>query len=162
MFRIALFLGVALIQVPRGTSEIALNGATLSIEYGRPSLQGREMLAQAPVGTVWRLGADEATTMSVSGSAVFGNMVAPNGEYSLFLERTADTEWTLLVNQQTGQWGTEHDPSRDLLGIPMKWEKVEEPVEELTIELIRETDETGILSIAWGNDVLKQRFRLVP
>lgn len=162
MFRIALFLAAVVVQVPRGTSEITLNGVTLSVEYGRPSLQGRDMLAQAPVGTVWRLGADQATTMSVSGSAVFGNMVAPEGTYSLFLKRVSETQWSLIVNEQTGQWGTEHDPRQDLLGIPMKSEELDEPVEQLTIELTRETDQTGILSIAWGHEILKQRFRLTP
>ena len=100
--------------------------------------------------------------MSVSGSAVFGNMVAPKGEYSLFLERTSETQWSLIVNTQTGQWGTEHDRSKDILGIPLQWEKQDDPVEQLTIELTEEGDDTGILSIAWGQDILRQRFRLSP
>lgn len=153
---------VVMVQIPRGTSEITLNDTTLSVEYGRPSLDGRDMLGKAPVGTVWRLGADQSTTMSVTGSAVFGNMVASKGDYSLFLKRTSETQWALVVNTQTEQWGTEHDESKDILGIPLKWEKQEEAVEQLTIELTKETDETGILSIQWGVDVLRQRFRLSP
>jgi len=154
--------GVVLAQSPRGTAELELNGSSLAIEYGRPSLGGRDMLGQAPVGHVWRLGADQATTMTVEGAAVFGNMVAREGAYSLFLERSSSDKWSLVINTQTGQWGTEHDPERNVLGIPLKWEKQEELVETLTIDLIKETDETGILSIAWGNDLLRQRFRLVP
>ena len=162
MFRIALLLTALAVQIPRGTSEITLNGTTLSVDYGRPSLKGRDMLAKAPVGTVWRLGADQATTMKVTGSAVFGNMVAPKGEYSLFLERTSEKQWVLVVNTQTGQWGTEHDRDKDILGIPLKWEQQDDPVEQLTIELTQETEETGILSIAWGHELLRQRFRLAP
>ena len=67
-----------------------------------------------------------------------------------------------MVNTQTGQWGTEHDRSKDILGIPLKWEQQDESVEELTIELTKETDETGILAISWGHELLRQRFRLSP
>ena len=162
MFRVALLVATVVVQVPRGTSEITLNDTTLSVEYGRPLLKGRDMLGQAPVGTVWRLGADQSTTMSVTGSAIFINMVVAKGEYSLFLKRTSETQWSLIVNKQTGQWGTGHDPQQDLLGISLKWEKQDDPVEQLTIELTEETEETGILSIAWGQEVLKQRFRLSP
>lgn len=149
-------------QSPRGTAEITLNDNTVSVEYGRPSLHGRDMLGQAPVGTVWRLGADQATTMTATGAVVFGNMVVQKGSYSLFLERVSDSKWSLVINKQTGQWGTEHDRSKDLLGIPLKWEKHDESVEQLSISLTKETDDTGILSISWGKDVLRQRFRLAP
>ena len=62
-------------QVPRGTAKITLNAHSVSIDYGRPSLKGRDMLAKAPVGMVWRLGADQATTMTLTGVTVFGNIV---------------------------------------------------------------------------------------
>jgi len=151
-------------QVPRGKAEITLNGTTMTIDYGRPSMRGRDMLAQAPKGHVWRLGADEATTLTVTGRAFFGNMVIQNGTYTLFAERTSEDAWTLLVNSQTGQWGTEHDRSKDLIGIPLKWEKQAESAEELTIEVQPEkpNGDTGILTIRWGKDVLRQRFTLPP
>jgi hypothetical protein len=153
---------VAAAQSPRGTAELTLNGARMAVEYGRPSLNGRDMLAQAKTGYVWRLGADKSTTLTVDGTAVFGNMVVAKGEYSLFAERTSDERWTLVVNSQTGQWGTEHDRKKDLVGVPLKWEKGESSVDELTIELTPEGTDTGFLVIRWGKDVLRQRFRLVP
>lgn len=149
-------------QIPRGTAQISLNGTTMQIEYGRPSLNGRDMLAKAPVGTVWRMGADKSSTLSLDGAAVFGNIVVSAGEYSVFLERTSDTGWSLIVNKQTGQWGTEHNRDLDLAGIPLKWEKSETSFDPFSIEMTKETDETGILTIAWGREALKQRFRLPP
>lgn len=161
LFASALAIG-AVVEAPRGVAELSLNGSSIAIEYGRPTLGGRDLLADAVPGTVWRLGADRSTTLTVSGAAVFGNMVAREGEYSLFLKRTSESSWALIINTQTGQWGTEHDPVRDILGIPLKWETQDEPVELLTIALEPETDETGILSIAWGHELLRQRFRLPP
>ncbi len=89
-------------------------------------------------------------------------MVLQKGSYTLFVERTAEDRWTLLVNSETGQWGTEHDCAKDLIGVPLKWEKGGEPTEVLTIDLTAETPngETGILSIRWGTNVLRQRFSL--
>lgn len=154
--------GAARAQVPRGTAEIELNGTTMQIEYGRPSLKGRDMLSQAPVGTVWRMGADKSSTLTLDGAAVFGNIVVSEGEYSVFLKRTGEKGWSLIVNQQTGQWGTEHNPDLDLAGVPLKWEKSDTTADPFSIEMTRESDDTGILSIAWGSDLLKQRFRLPP
>jgi hypothetical protein len=152
----------SLAQSPRGTAALTLKGTTMTIEYGRPPLEGRDVLGKAPKGYVWRLGADRATTLSLTGPAVFGNMVVAKGEYSLFVERISEDRWSLVVNQQIGPWGTEIDRNKDLIGVPLKWEKQETATEQLTIELAQETAETGILSIRWGKDVLKQRFRLAP
>lgn len=149
-------------QSSRGKAELTLNGNTMTIDYGRPRLNGRDMLGQATPGTVWRLGADAATRMDLSGTATFGPMVIRPGSYSLFMKRTGKDTWALLVNRQTGQWGTEYDPEQDIFAIPLKWEKQEGSTEQLTIELTKEKEETGILSVKWGGDVLRQRFRLVP
>jgi hypothetical protein len=58
----------------------------------------------------------------------------------------------------------EHDRSKDLIGVPLKWEKQAESTEGLTIELQPEkpNGETGILTIRWGKDGLRQRFSLPP
>ena len=67
---------VAWAQSPRGTSKATIGGSEVSVDYGRPSLRGRDMLGQAPVGTVWRTGADQSTTfttgadITVSGTAI--------------------------------------------------------------------------------------------
>ena len=147
-------------QSPRGTAMIELNGGSAAIEYGRPTLDGRDVVELAPKGTIWRLGADQATSFAVEGVAVFGNLVVPEGTYSLFLSRVSDVDWALVVNRQTGQWGTEHNPREDIMSVPLKWEKLEDSVEQLTISFQPETDETAILTIRWGIHSLKQRLRI--
>ena len=103
-----------------------------------------------------------ATRMDLSGVAIFGNMVVQPGSYSLFMKRTDTDSWALLVNGQTGQWGTEHDPQKDTFALPMNWEKQDSSTERLTIELTQVEDDTGILSVKWGQDILQQSFRLNP
>ena len=149
------------VQSPRGTAEVSLDGGSLEIEYGRPFLAGRNMVEQMEEGSVWRLGADRATTIRVSGLAVFGNMVLREGTYSLFLKRANAGRWFLIVNTQVGQWGTERRPGRDILSIPLIWEKQEVSVEQLTITLTKRGNDSGVIAISWGVNILKQMFRLV-
>ena len=76
------------------------------------------MLSQATDGMVWRLGADASTTLTTSGDLDFAGTRIAAGSYSLFAKKMGDG-WTLLVNSQTGQWGTEHDASKDIAEIPL-------------------------------------------
>src|ERR1700689_4164460 len=77
---------------PRGTSSISLNGKTVSVEYGRPSLKGRttdDLLGKLPPEGVWRLGADTSTTFKTDSSLDFVDAVVPAGEYSLWLAKAS-------------------------------------------------------------------------
>lgn len=146
----------AFAQSPRGTVEATVGDATVSIEYGRPSLQGRDMLAQATDGMVWRLGADQSTTLTTSADLDFSGVEVPAGSYSLFARKSGDA-WTLLVNSQTGQWGTEHDPARDIAQVPLTAHGGE-PREQFTVALHGHQGE-GMLHFEWGETVLMATFR---
>lgn len=159
----ALLLGVALPAAahnPRGTAEVTISGKKVEISYGRPSLKGRDMLGEAQPGMVWRLGSEDATTVRTEGQLWFTadhggppRMVEP-GSYSLFAMRTEDG-WRLLVNSETGQPGLAHDPAKDLLGIPLQVETVEESAEMFTITLASAGDGMNAsLRMQWGTTVL--------
>jgi hypothetical protein len=144
---------LALAQNPRGKAETSLSGKKVSVEYGQPSLKGRDMLSQAPVGTVWRTGADKSTTFTTEADLVVGSASVPKGSYSLFTKRTGDKTWTLVLNKQTGQWGTEHDASQDLASVPLTWEQKDSGPELFTIELAS-SGASGTLRLLWGKHVL--------
>ena len=59
----------------------------VSVDYGRPSLRGRDMLGQAPVGTVWRTGADQSTTFTTGADITVSGTAIAKGAYSLFTKR---------------------------------------------------------------------------
>ena len=142
-------------QSPRGTAEATVGSATVSIEYGRPSLNGRDMLGQATDGMVWRLGADSSTTLTTSGDLDFGGTRIAAGSYSLFA-RKGGGGWTLLVNSQTGQWGTEHDASMDIATIPLSVHPGEAR-EQFTVVLHGMGNE-GMLHFEWGETILMAMF----
>lgn len=140
---------------PRGTAEATVGGATVSIEYGRPSLNGRDMLGMAEDGMVWRLGADQSTTLTTSGDLDFGGVAIPAGAYSLFARKSGDG-WVLLVNSQSGQWGTEHDPSLDIAEIPLMVHGGQMR-EQFTVVLGGGGGD-GMVHFEWGETVLMATF----
>ena len=142
---------------PRSKSEGTVGGANLVVYYGSPALYGRDMLAQARPGTVWRLGKDTATMLETNAALTFGELAVPAGSYSLFARRVDEKNWELIINQQTGQWGTEHDASRDVGRTPLTWETKDDSTEQFTIE-IASVEGGGELRVIWGTHVLKSMF----
>jgi len=146
---------------PRGKTELALNGKTVSVEYGRPSLHGRtvhDMLAKLQSGEFWRLGADQSTTFSNGTALDFGGVTVPAGTYSLWAEKQSNNSWKLVFNKQHGQWGTSHNPKLDLAKVPLREEKVSDSADLVTIKLTREGS-GGRFSVQWGDLMLATHFR---
>ncbi|MBM3778790.1 MAG: DUF2911 domain-containing protein [Acidimicrobiia bacterium] len=134
---------------PHVRTDWAVAGATISIEYGRPYLKGRSIERQlVPAGRVWRAGADQATTLKSDKTLRFGSLSVPAGTYTLFVMPSAD-KWQLIVNKQTGQWGTEYTQSQDLGRVDMKLETLSSPVEQHTFAIAPQ-GKGGVLSIEWG------------
>jgi Protein of unknown function (DUF2911) len=109
-------------------------GKTVKTDYSSPRLKGRKMVGgQDPYGTVWRNGANEATTFVTSSDIVVGGTNVPAGSYTLFVLPTAD-KWTLIINKKTGEWGIPYKyESDELARIDMKMSKPPSPVENFTI-----------------------------
>jgi hypothetical protein len=134
---------------PHVRAEWTIDGATISIEYGRPSLKGRTVGKDlAPFGQVWRTGADEATTLKVDKALMLGSTHVAPGTYTIYTV-PGEKGWLLVINKQTGQWGTEYSQAQDLGRVPMAVAQLKAPVESLTIA-IDDTPKGATLRIEWG------------
>ena len=123
-----------------------VSGANISIDYGRPFLKGRTVgdSVEPLEGQVWRLGADEATTLTTDRDLMLGAAHVPAGEYTLWTLSNGDAT-ELIVNRETGQWGTDYDGSRDLGRTPMTVGTLDTPAEQLTLHI-----EDNVLRFEWG------------
>ncbi len=123
-----------------------VGGGNITIDYGRPYLKGRVVGENVPpmADAVWRLGADEATTLRTDRDLMLGGTHIPAGEYTLWTQHMND-EFHLIVNSETGQWGTAYNGEHDFAHIPMEVGELDPPAEQLTIAL----DEDS-LSFDWG------------
>jgi Protein of unknown function (DUF2911) len=145
---------------PRGNSKLSLSGQTVTVDYGRPSLKGRtvqHMLSELKPGQFWRLGADSSTTFTTSTRLNFDGTKVPKGIYSLWAEKESDNSWKLVFNTQHGQWGTKHDPSKDLVKVPLKESKTSNSAQMVTITL-KHASGGGEIIVQWGDMELSAPF----
>jgi hypothetical protein len=135
---------------PHVKSEWTIDGANISIEYGRPLLKGRTPGKDVDPyeGREWRTGADEATTLVTNRALKFGSLSVPAGTYTLYTIPTGGT-WHLIVSKQTGQWGIPYPKGNDLGRAPMTLSKPAKAAEQLTIS-IEDTKAGGTLHVDWG------------
>jgi len=129
-------------------------GKTITIEYGRPYKKGRKIFGGLePFGTVWRTGADEATTITTPADLMIGSIHVPAGTYSLFTIPN-EKEWTIVINKVAQQMGAfEYDQKMDVGRAPMKLEKASSPLEQLTITIESRGGNQGVLWIAWDDAI---------
>ena len=134
---------------PHVLTEWTIEGASISIEYGRPYLKGRTVGQDiVPYDQVWRVGADEATTLTSDKALVFDGLTIPAGVHTLWVLPAAD-KWQLIVNRQTGQFGTDYDAAQDLGRVPMKLEQLNTPADQHTVSIDARPG-GGILRIEFG------------
>lgn len=138
-------------QSPPATVTETLNsGATITINYGQPSLKGRIIGKDVePLdGKVWRAGANEATTFQTDKDIVVEGETLPAGKYALFTIANGD-DWTIIFNKKWQTWGAfdyEKNKDQDALKVHVKAHKTSEPIEKLTYSI----DKSGKVNLTWG------------
>jgi hypothetical protein len=140
----------------------------IAITYGQPHARGRKVEGGLiPLDTVWRFGANAATTLHTDLDITLGTLKLPRGDYSLFILYTR-TGYSLIVNRGTGQWGTDRDASTDIGRITLTSRTMAEPEPSLTIYLVPESPRPGsgyaelrgVLRITWGTTELTTSWQV--
>jgi hypothetical protein len=147
----ALFVAVpAFAQNPRGEAKATVAGKAVTIDYGRPSLKGRDMLGQAQVGQSWRMGADAATSLKTDADLSFGDVKVPKGEYVLTATKLGADQWQLNVLSKS-------EERTKVADVPLTASKLDASVEQFTIDLKGDKDK-GELKLLWGTTALGASF----
>ena len=140
----------------------------IAISYGQPHARGRKIEGGlVPADTVWRFGANAATTLHTDLDISLGDLKLPRGDYSLFV-LYARSAYSLIVNRGTGQWGTDRDPAKDIGRVALTSRTMAEPEQSLTIYLVPEAPQPttgyaelrGTLRIKWGTTELTAGWRV--
>lgn len=127
-----------------GTTEV-------TITYGRPALRERGYFGDgtplAPIGSVWRTGANESTAITFSDDVMFGGKRVEAGTYSLYTIPGMD-EWTIILNEKLS-WGTQYDEAEDIIRVTA------EPAEGSNLEWFEIyfnelSDTKAHLNLHWG------------
>jgi hypothetical protein len=151
--------------------DASLSGPTrIAIHYGQPHARGRKVEGGlVPMDTVWRFGANMATSLHTDVDFTLGELAIPRGDYSLFV-LYGRPGWQLVVNRGTGQWGTDYDAARDLGRVNLTSRALAEPEGSLSIYLIPNAPQPqsgyaelgGTLRIKWGSTELGTTWRIAP
>jgi len=106
---------------PRDSVNGVVNGATITINYGSPSVRGRQIWGKlVPYDSVWRTGANEATRFTTTKDITVEGKTLPAGTYGFFAIPGEKT-WTIIFNSVANQWGAfKYDASKDVLRVTVK------------------------------------------
>lgn len=135
---------------PHVRTEWTIDGANITVEYGRPYLKGRKEADMMPNGRPWRTGADAATIITSNKPLKFGDVTLPAGSHTINTV-PGDQQWQLLLGklEKPGQWGIPYQKPLEVGSVPMKLSKTASSVEQVTIA-IDDTPAGATLRIEWG------------
>ncbi len=138
----------------RGEARATIGRAKVSINYGRPSLKGRDLAKMIKPGRLWRIGADAPTTIESDADLDFGGTRVPKGKHILLARFIEPGEWSLVVS---GKDISQYEPSAKTAEVPLELEQGKDPAEEVTIRLLNKAGR-GLIEISWGNMQLLASF----
>jgi Protein of unknown function (DUF2911) len=130
----------------RGRARLKMSEGNISIDYGRPILNGRNVeavLSAIKPGGYWVLGSGRATRLDTYVDLKFGDTSVMRGRYLLRAKKISNDKWFLTVNKVKEQ------QILLLVEVPMSFEIGTESVDVLTINLEGSGDK-GRIIVRWG------------
>jgi hypothetical protein len=134
---------------PPAAASVTVAGGTIDVKYNSPRMRGRKIMGGlVPYGQVWRTGANPATTLITSVPLKFGDLLVPAGTHTIYTLPSEGT-WQLILNNQSGQWGTEYHQEQDLGRVPMKSKPLSQPQENMSITFENTSPNSIEMHVRW-------------
>ena len=144
-------INFALGQKPKASPKESVTGkintATISINYGSPSVKGRKIWgALVPFDKIWRAGANEATTFETDKDLFVEGKKLPAGRYSLFIIPN-EKKCIVIFNEKADLWGAyNYEEKLDQLRVEVS-PNTESEITEKLLFLI----EKNRVALLWSN-----------
>ena len=145
----------AIVSQMVGLTEVELN-------YSRPGAKGRPVFGNlVPFGKLWRMGANENTTISFSDDVIIDGKTLKKGKYALYSVPRIES-WDIIFYTATDNWGLpqEFDETKVALRTTVKEEALSKPVESLTINISGLDTSSAYLEIFWENSFVSLKFEV--
>lgn len=137
---------------PLDSTSVQIAGGTIKLCYGRPSARGRKVMGElVPFDQPWRLGANEATSISVPFAAQIAGVRVEPGTYTLYAIPGA-AKWQVVVNRGIRRWGVPIDKevrAGDVGAGTATTETLGAPVETLTLKFAPAAGNATELVVEW-------------
>ncbi len=139
----------------------------VTVDYGQPFARGRAVEGGLiPNGQVWRTGANAATSITTETNLQIGSLMVPKGSYTLYSLWSPAAGMQLIVNKQTGQWGTEYKQDMDLGRVAMTARTLNDTRDAFVIAIEPGTGTTGpataTLRMSWGKTEFSVPVTILP
>lgn len=141
---------------PHETTSAVIDGNRVTITYGRPFTkhpktgEPRKIWGGlVPWDKAWRTGSDEATLLLTQQPIVIGATTIPAGAYTLYTVPSENGVSKLAIATKLGGWGVPVDEKNDLARVDMKKEKLEEPVQQFTMAVAKNSSGGGVINLMW-------------
>ena len=135
---------------PRKKASGEIDGVTVNIDYGSPSVKGREIWGGLePYGKVWRAGANETTNFEFSDDVTINGKSLPAGKYGFFIIPDEEGDWVVIFNEEWsrelhGAWGAfGYKQEKDVLRLDIKPEWSKENMESLEYKIVEDEVKFG-------------------
>jgi hypothetical protein len=128
---------------------------SIELTYSRPNIKGRTVLKEkselAPLGSMWRLGANAATKIKFTDKVTIGGTELEAGTYVIYAVPGKDI-WDVIFNKGVDNWGTDgYKEAEDVVHVKVKAEKAANFAETFTMQIINVAAETCELHMTWGS-----------
>jgi tetratricopeptide (TPR) repeat protein len=135
---------------PAAEVEQTVGLTNLKINYHRPAVAGRKVWGElVPFGEVWRVGANENTTISFSSPVKIGGKTVAAGTYGLHAIPTAK-DWTVIFNRVSSGWGSyAYDAKDDALRLTVTPQPSEAFEERLSYRFDDPTEGSVVAALRW-------------
>ena len=149
----------AQIKMPQASTTQKINQdfgmGAIELTYSRPNVKGRTVLKEkselAPLGSMWRLGANAATKIKFTDKVTIGGAELEAGTYVIYAIPGKDM-WDVIFNKGVNNWGTDgYKEAEDVVHVKVKAEKAANFAESFTMQIINVAAETCELHMTWGN-----------
>ena len=142
---------------PSQKVEQAVGLTTVTVDYSRPSMKGREIFGDlVPYDKLWRTGANAATKIKFSDDVTIEGNKIPAGEYALYTIPGKD-EWTIVIHKNTKHWGDggkEYKQEEDQARFKVKPQQNPREVESFTINFTNLKADAADVEILWDNTIV--------
>jgi tetratricopeptide (TPR) repeat protein len=127
----------------------------IELSYSRPSIKARSLFKDnselAPLGKVWRTGANGATTLKFTDAVSINGVALTAGKYGL-LSIPGKAEWTLIISKDTTvNQPANYKEANDLVRVKVPVMKMKESMELFTMQFANIQYESCELHLMWGN-----------
>jgi Protein of unknown function (DUF2911) len=126
--------------------------------YSRPHLQGRHIFHEVlKYDEPWRLGANEATELTLYKDAMVQDKKIKAGRYTLYCIPHTDT-WTIAINNNIDTWGLEPDTAKDVARFVVPVVRTQNSLEYFTM-IFEKKEAEALLLMAWDDVEVRLPFR---